>query len=129
MREPAERVEVDSRRIGTELMGEVQSFVDGQEEGVVEVDQWMMRGEGERKQMAMQSEEATADADAEVEIVVVVAVEVVVVVDKNSSESDQRSRKDGCNVEYMSGKGVERCVNFKFAVTAYHVPMDLGRGA
>jgi hypothetical protein len=88
MREPAERVEVDSKKIDTELMGGVQSVVDEQEEEVVEVVlvQLMMRGEVERKQMAMQSGEATGRADAAVEIAVVVAVEVVVVVDKSSSE-------------------------------------------
>jgi hypothetical protein len=87
MRVPAERVGVDNRKIGTGLMGGVQSVVDGQEEEVAEVVlvQLKTRGEGERKRMAMQSGEATGRADAAVEIVVV-AVEVVVVVDKNSSE-------------------------------------------
>ena len=92
MRGPAEQVEVDSRKIGTELMGGVQSFVDGQEEGVAEVvlAQLMMREEEERKQMAMQSEEVTGRVDVEVEIVVV-AVGVVVGVDKSNSGNDQRS--------------------------------------
>jgi hypothetical protein len=87
MREPAERVEVDSMKIGTGLMGEVQSVVDGQEEEVAEVVLVQLKtiGEGEQKRMAMQSEEATGRADAAVEIAVV-AVEVVVVVDKSSSE-------------------------------------------
>jgi hypothetical protein len=86
MRVPAERVGVDSMKIGTGLMGEVQSVVDGQGEEAVEVVlvQWKTRGEGERKRMAMQSGEATGRADAAVEIVVV-AVEVVVVVDKSNS--------------------------------------------
>jgi len=92
MRGPAEQVEVDSRKIGTGLMGGVQSFVDGQEEGVAEVvlAQLMMREEEERKQMAMQSEEVTGRVDVEVEIVVV-AVGVVVGVDKSNSGNDQRS--------------------------------------
>jgi len=92
MRGPAEQVEVDSRKIGTGLMGGVQSFVDEQEEGVAEVVlvQLTMREEEERMRKAMQSEEVTGRVDVEVEIVVVVAAEVVVV-DKSNSESDQRS--------------------------------------
>jgi hypothetical protein len=110
MRVPAERVEVGSRRIGTGLMGGVQSVVDGQEEGVVEVVlvQLMMRGEEGRKRMAMQSEEAKGRADAAVVIAVVVAVGVVVVVDKSNSGSDQRSVKDVCNVKIeQKGSGEE----------------------
>jgi hypothetical protein len=110
MREPAERVGVDSMKIGIGLMGEVQSVADGQGEEVAEVVlvQLKTRGEGERTRMVMQSGEATGRADAAVEIVV---VEVVVVVDKSSSGNDQRSIKDGCNIE---GKVVGRSVNFKF---------------
>ena len=91
----AERVEVGSKKLGTGLMAGVQSFGDGQEEGVVEVAQLKMREEEERMRKAMQSEEVTGRADAAVEIVVVVAVEVVVVVDKSSSGIDQRSIQDG----------------------------------
>jgi len=96
MRGRAERVEVGSKKIGTGLTAGVQSFGDGQEEGVVEVAQLKMREEEERKRKAMQSEEAKADADAAAELVV--AVGVVVVVDKSSSGIDQRSIKDGCNM-------------------------------
>lgn len=106
MRVPAERVGVDSMKIGTGLKGGVQSVVDGQEEGVVEVVlvQLMMRGEEERKRMAMQSEEATGRADAAVEIAV--AVEVVVVVDKSNSVNDQRSTNDRCLIWRRSSRKV-----------------------
>jgi hypothetical protein len=108
MREPAERVGVDSMKIGIGPMGEVQSVADGQGEEVAEVVlvQLKTRGEGERTRMVMQSGEATGRADAAVEIAVV-AVEVVVVVDKSSSGNDQRSIKDGCIIEGKRGEVCE----------------------
>lgn len=97
MRVPAERVWVDSMMIGIERMGGVQNVVDGLER-VVGVDQWMMREVEEQKRMAMQSVEETAGA-ADAVVVAAVVVEVVVGVDKSSSDGDQRSINDECNVE------------------------------
>lgn len=110
MREPAERVGVDSMTIGIELMGGVQNVVDELEEEVFEVDQLMMREVEERKRMGMQSVEATAGADAVVEVA---AVAVGVEVDKSSSDNYQRSINRFVMLrEDLSEKMAGRCVNF-----------------